>query len=314
MRKWMSLLVLLLLLGGGAWWWGASRPGPGPVPVVPNLQAQRDAFEALVQAGRLPGYPEPRAGWVPAPARLEDVPPVFAGTPPAFLLEEVEAHQRPEGRAALTEEEKQEAALRQGLALELLTNHATPTQQSRVATWLDAGRIWQPWRAARLLALRRGPAALSTVEAVLDAAPWGYGGAQAALSLAETGAPATAERLERFLRTHYGRQGYASGKAALKLLARAGPEARAAVIAAAFRLLRHREAGTATYGGLSIDLTHPGRIVYLQTTAIEILREVGDATTAEELERNPTPFAEPTPARLRYLEESLEELRAGGDG
>ena len=184
--------------------------------------------------------------------------------------------------------------------------------QEQVAALLARGGIWQPWRAALTLAVSGQGRWYDEVLAVLDATSFAYGGSQAVLAVGLTGEPRAASVLEEYLRSHYGRQGYDAGKAALITLGKSSAPGRAAVTEAAFRLIRHHPKGLRTDGGLQFEEGHSERVRYIQTTAIEILRTVGTAEAAEVLAGEQARIVQPSQQLLDYFHESVRLMRERG--
>ncbi len=306
----------LLLIGAlsliGALLLTCTRPSPPLVPVLakrPSMEEARAAFEALVDRGWLRGLDEPRGGWVPTPAIADKPPAVLVNHHRALLLAEVVAHARPE---AGTREgaSRRTAMLRQGLALGMLAVEPTASEAERVHALLKAERIWQPWRGAVVLAGTGDAAWFPVLRSLVDAQPFGYSRAQASMALGVLGHPAGAARLEAFVRANHGQQGDGFGKHALIILGGTSPEARRAVVRVALSLMRTHPNGIRTDGGVPWYEDHPGRVSYLQTTAIEILRNVGTAEDAESLLRAKAWLVQPTQPLLDYLAASIEIMRA----
>lgn len=232
----------------------------------------------------------------------------------AFLLAEV-SRNAPQKRGqsakhALAEGDR--APIRQQIALHLLAGQSPPSdgEIAEVATLWNEQRVWEPSHAAEFLATSGDPKFFDAISAELEVRPDGEAGARAARALGILGHAPAAEVLEAFLRNRFGTREYNTAKEALMMLGRKGPVQRAAVCRAALSLISHHPGGVVVEGSATIQLDHPDRVSYLQGTGLDILREVGSAAEADELDAALRKLGNLPDGLAEFAKETVKLLRA----
>jgi hypothetical protein len=238
------------------------------------------AFEAAlseVSSGATRATPEAIA----QVATVISAPPILATREAlAVLLQQIEHAAPVAGDVNRSSSAAREAALRQALALAYLPAVLPPDEMMLVLSFLRGGRLWEPWRAARILGASGDAELLQDLRALLDDYTTGLPAREVTLAIATLGNPAGAVALEEFLRARYGTKEYSYGKDALIQLARRGEAQREAVSDVTIALLRLHPRRTRVDAGITWQEDHPARVRVLQGTAMDILRAVGTAAGA----------------------------------
>lgn len=296
MRNRMLIILLLLLVAiaiiiginrsstpggsttGGTTTGGTTTPAS---PIVPTgIQAFDDAVNDYFdrtfygQSGSWSSQPAvlPRPSTLTSPAGLQ------------VLLDTVINNTKPPGLSLdqLTPAQLQVRQL-QGTALAFLADNPSASTAATISQLLTDDKIWDPWRAALVLAATHDSNYFNQIKDVLDAQPYGWAGGQAALALGELGDPRGVNLLVDFMDQRYGSREENLAYSALLNLASAGGASVTAVIDGAFQLVTHQPSGTRTTAGVTWQLDHPERVAYIRMSGLAILNAIGRSAEATRL-------------------------------
>ncbi len=284
------LIILLLLLVVFAIIIGINRsrtsgPSTGgittPPPITPTgIQVFDDAVNDYFDRT----FFQQSGSWSSQPAVLPRPSSLTSSAVLQVLLDTVNNNAKPPGLNLnqITPTQMQSLQL-QGTALAFLADHPSTNTAVTISQLLTADKIWDPWRAALVLAATHDSNYFNQIKDVLDAHPYEWAGGQAALALGELGDPRGVDLLVDFMDQRYGFREENLAYSALLNIASAGGASFTAVIDGAFQLVSYQASGTRTVGGDTWQLDHPERIAYIRMSGLAILNTIGRSAEATRL-------------------------------